>query len=215
MFFLGHMAWAYIWMRIFAGRNSGKISIPIILILGIIPDLDLLFSGFGIIHHTFTHSFFFWLVLFSPFLAISRWRAIPYLVAVVQHFAFGDFIIGTVTLFWPFSSAYYGLNIAMLSLVDVALEVLGLVVAAGMIYFTGDLRRVISVNKENIYMLLPFSAIMASILFFTIDLPIGPLIAYTWSRKLLTATVSGHIILTVFLAYSTVQGLRGLISEKF
>jgi hypothetical protein len=51
-------------------------------------------------------------------------------------------------------------------------------------------------------------ALLASMLFFAVDWQIVPLIAYVWSRKLLTTIVLDHLILVTFLAVSTVQGLR-------
>ena len=131
MFFLGHMAWAYVLAVLFAGKRWGKLFVHAVLMLGVLPDVDLFLGGFGVVHHTFTHSLFFWLVLFAPFLVVYRGRVIPYFVAVVQHFAFGDFFVGTVMLFWPFSFSYFGFNTAMMSVFDVALESLGLLLAAG------------------------------------------------------------------------------------
>jgi membrane-bound metal-dependent hydrolase YbcI (DUF457 family) len=116
------MVWAYVWAALFAGKRKGKLFIPTVLMLGIAPDIDLLLRGFDVIHHTFTHSFFFWLIMFAPFFAVFRQKAIPYFVAVAQHFAFGDFLVGNVMIFWPFSQSYFGFNIAMPSMLDVALE---------------------------------------------------------------------------------------------
>ena len=79
----------------------------LILMLGVLPDVDLFLEGFGVGHHTFFHSLFFWVVLFVPALVIFRWKVVPYLVAVLQHFAFGDFFVGDVMLFWPFSSLIF------------------------------------------------------------------------------------------------------------
>jgi hypothetical protein len=215
------MAWAYVWAVIVwavisGGKRGGKLFVPAILMLGVVPDIDLFFGRFGVVHHTFTHSFIFWLVIFAPFLLVFRRESIPYLAAVVQHFAFGDLLVGRVMILWPLSSSYFGLNIAMPSVLDVALETTGLLLAAGIIIFNGDLRRLLSVDMHNIPMFLPFLALLASMLFFAVDRPIIPLVAYIWSRKLLTLIVLEHIILVIFLAVSTAQGLRRLliIAEK-
>jgi hypothetical protein len=215
LFFVGHMAWAYVWAVIVwalipRDKRGGKLFVPAILMLGVLPDIDLFFSRFGVVHHTFTHSFFFWLVIFAPFFLVYRGKSIPYFAAVVQHFAFGDFLVGKVMILWPFSLSYFGFNIAMPSVLDVALETAGLLLAAGIVIFNGDLRRLLSADKRNILMLLPFLALVASMLFFAVDRPIVPLVAYIWSRKLLTIIVLDHIILAIFLAVSTVQGLRAL-----
>jgi hypothetical protein len=214
LFFLGHMTWAYVWAAVFRGKLRGKLFVPAVLMLGVIPDIDLFLQGFGVVHHTFTHSLFFWFVIFAPFLVVFRRKSIPYLVAVVQHFAFGDFLVGNVMIFWPFSSLHFGFNISMPSVLDVALETAGLLLAAGIVYFNGDLRRLLSVKMRNISMLFPFLALLTSMLFFAVDWPIVPLIAYIWSRKLLTIIVLEHMILAIFLAFSTAQGLRRLFSDR-
>jgi hypothetical protein len=209
------MAWAYVWAIIVLavisrGKPHEKLFVPAVLILGILPDIDLFLRSFGVLHHTFTHSFFFWIVLFVPFLLVFRLKSLPYLAAVVQHFAFGDLLVGKVMILWPFSTAYFGLNIAMPSLLDVALETAGLLLAAAIIIYNKDLKRLLSVDTRNIPMLLPLLALVASMLFFAVDQPIIPLVAYIWSRKLLTILVIDHIILATFLAVSTTQGLRAL-----
>ena len=212
MFFLGHMAWGYVWAVVFAGKRGGKLFVPAVLMLAVLPDVDLFLGGFGVEHHTFTHSLFFWFVLFVPFLAVYRGKVIPYFVAVVQHFAFGDFLVGTVMLFWPFSFSYFGFNNAMMSGFDVALESLGLLLAAGVMYFNGDLRRLLSVDKRNVLMFFPFLALVTSMLFFAVDVPIIPLVSHIWYNKLFATIVLAHIVLVVFLAVSTLQGLRRLSS---
>jgi hypothetical protein len=214
LFFLGHMAWAYVWAVVFAGKRWGKLFVPAVLILAVLPDVDLFFGGFGVEHHTFTHSLFFWFVLSVPFFAVYRGRVIPYFVAVVQHFAFGDFLVGEVMLFWPFSFSYFGFNNAMMSVLDVGLEAGGLLLAAGIMYFNGDLRRLLSVDKGNVWMFFPFLALVASILFFAVDLPIIPLVYHIGHSKLFATIIISHLVLVVFLAVSTFQGLRK-ISNSF
>jgi len=204
------MSWAYVWAVVFAGRRGGKLFVPAVLMLAVLPDVDLFLGGFGVEHHTFTHSLFFWFVLFAPFLAVYRGKVVPYFVAVVQHFAFGDFLVGAVMLFWPFSLSYFGFSTAMMSVFDVALETVGLLLAAGIMYFNGDLKRLLSVDKRNVLMFFPFLALVSSMLFFAVDVPISPLISHILSSKLLATIVFAHIILVVFLAVSTVQGLRRL-----
>jgi len=213
LFFLGHMAWAYVWAMMFAGKRRGKLFISAVLMLGVVPDVDLLLQGFGVVHNTFTHSVFFWLVMFTPFLLVFGRKLIPYFVAVAQHFAFGDFLVGKVMIFWPFSPLYFGFHITMPSTLDVALETAGLLLAAGIVYFSGDLKRLLSVDTHNIPMFLPSLALVTSMLFFAVDWPIIPLVAYIGSSPLLATLVLAHIILAIFLAVSTAQGLRRLFNK--
>jgi hypothetical protein len=208
LFFLGHMAWAYVWAVIFAGKNRVKLFIPAILLLAVLPDVDLFFWSYGIEHHTITHSLFFWVVLFVPLLLKYRNSVIPYFVAVLQHFVFGDFVVGVVMLFWPFSFSFFGFDYAMMSVFDVGLEVLGLFLALGIAYFDGDLRRLVSVDKRNVFMFFPFLAVVASMLFYAVDLPVVSLVSHVFVSPIYATVVFAHIILAAFLAISTFQGLR-------
>ena len=203
------MVWAYVWAVAFAGRRWGKLLVPVVLLLGVMPDIDLLLRDFGVAHHTFMHSFFFWFVLFAPFLAVYRLKSVPYFVAVVQHFAFGDLFVGEVMILWPFSRSYYGFDTAMVSVFAVALETAGLLLAAGIMYFNGDLKRLLSVYPRNIPMFLPFLALLTSMLFFAVDWhACKPLVAYVLSSPLFATIVLAHIVLVIFLALSAAQGLR-------
>ena len=50
LFFLGHMAWAYVLAVVFAGKHPGKLFVPAVLMLAVLPDVDLFFgSYFGIL----------------------------------------------------------------------------------------------------------------------------------------------------------------------
>ncbi len=195
---------------VFAGKRRGKLFVPVVLMLAVLPDVDLFFGSFGVEHHTFTHSLFFWVVFFVPVLVVYRRRFIPYFVAVVQHFAFGDLFVGEVMLFWPFSFSYFGFNNAMMSGFNVGLETAGLLLAAAVLYFSGDLKRLLSVDVRNVLMFFPFLALVTSMLFFAVDVPIVPLVVHILSSKLFASIVFAHIVLVVFLAVSTAQGLRRL-----
>jgi len=214
LYFLGHMAWAYVWAVIAwalipAAKRGGKLFVPAILMLGVLPDVDLLLGGLGVVHRTVTHSFFLWTVLFIPVFVILRFKAIPYFVAVVQHFAFGDFLMGKVMLFWPFSSKLVGLGFGMPSVVDVVLETAGLLFALIILLYIGDLKQLFSVNKRNVFMLLPLLALLTSAVFFLSHWSsIVSLAGYIVSSGLLVTLMLAHVILFVLIAISTVQGLR-------
>ena len=216
VYFLGHMAWAYVWAMIAWAlipgvKRSGKLFVPLVLILGILPDSDLLLGRLGIVHRTVTHSFLLWIIIFIPLFIIFGLKSIPYFVAVVQHFAFGDLLMGMVMIFWPFNSSFIGFNFAMPSVVDVSLEVFGLLLAAGIFIYSGNLRRTVSVDKRNILMVLPLLALLVSTIFFASRWSsINSLFAYVFFNKLLMILALGHIILFIFLVISTLQGLRAL-----
>ena len=135
---------------------------------------------------------------------------VPYLVAVLSHFAFGDFLVGEVMLFWPFDFSYFGFNSTMFSVFDVVLEFAGLLLAFGLLYYRFDLNRLVSVNLGNVFMGFPLLALVSSMVYFAVDWPIIPLVNYVGSSPILTALVVGHLVLAGFLLVSTFQGLRKL-----
>lgn len=198
-------------MLIPAVKRGGKLIVPAILFLGILPDGDLLLDRIGIMHRTVTHSFFFWIIIFVPLFIVFKLKSVPYFVAVIQHFAFGDLLMGKVMLFWPFKASQIGFGFGMPSPTDVTLELTGLVLALAIIIYSKDLKRLFSVDKNNIIMLLPLFAIVTSALFFARQWSsTNALISYILSSNLLIALATGHIILLTFITISAIQGLRAL-----
>ena len=88
------------------------------------------------------------------------------------------------------------------------LETAGLLLATGIAYYNGDLKRLVSVDRNNVLMFLPFLALVASMLFFAVDVPIIPLIAHIWLSPLFGTIVLSHMILVISLAISSIQGMR-------
>jgi hypothetical protein len=208
------MAWAVVfalvaWVLIPRTKRGGRLILPLIMILGILPDIDLLLGNFGILHRTVTHSLLTYSLLFIPFFVIYHWKAIPYFVAVISHFIFGDLLIGQVALFWPLNQSFFGFSFTMSSLIDIGLESAGLLLAAGIIIYNGDLRRTLSVDKRNLLMVLPLLAIVVSGLYFATGWPsLASFFAYVLSSKLLIVLALGHIVLIGYFAVCAFQGLK-------
>ena len=77
---------------------------PLILVLSIIPDADILL-GVEELHRGPTHSIITALIVFIPVFAIYRRKAVPYFLAFISHALIADFFIGgRIMLFWPLSS---------------------------------------------------------------------------------------------------------------
>jgi membrane-bound metal-dependent hydrolase YbcI (DUF457 family) len=100
----------------------------ILLLLGLLPDIDLIMGGLGIEHRTMTHSIFVWSIIFGPFLVRYQKSAIPYFVAVLQHIIFGDLVVGKVSLLWPLTDFDLGTGIRIMSVENLVLEGSGLVI---------------------------------------------------------------------------------------
>ncbi len=90
-----------------------KPNIPLLLVLSIIPDVDIIFDFLtgSQLHRGPTHSIVVAIIAFIPFFIIYRKKAIPYFLALISHPLIGDFFIGgKLELLWPFSNSQFGLH---------------------------------------------------------------------------------------------------------
>jgi membrane-bound metal-dependent hydrolase YbcI (DUF457 family) len=147
LFAVGHMAMAYLLGKASSKALHTQINIPLILVLSILPDIDILFELFtGVsIHRGPSHSIVVAALVFIPFLIFYGKQAIPYFLALVSHAVIGDFLInGQVQLFWPLTRERFGLYeigsyyIDIFSLINIFLELSLFVVAAFILYRSKD-----------------------------------------------------------------------------
>ena len=138
------MAIAYLLGKASSKLFKVKINIPLILVLSVIPDIDLLFIRF-IIHRGPTHSIIVAFLVFIPFFVLYRKKAIPYFVALASHSLIADFIIGgKLMLFWPLTETKYGLHelgsyyIPNNSNVNLAIELSLFIIALAILIRTKD-----------------------------------------------------------------------------
>jgi hypothetical protein len=159
------MALAYL-----LGKPSAKIlkvnlNVPLILVLSIIPDVDILL-GVPSLHRGPTHSIITALIVFLPFFVIYRRKAVPYFLALVSHFLIGDFLVGgQIMLLWPFTSQMFGLSelgfyISIWSSTNVALEWMLFAVSTVVMYKTGDLSLFFQNRKSNLLLAIPIGTVL-------------------------------------------------------
>jgi membrane-bound metal-dependent hydrolase YbcI (DUF457 family) len=118
------MAFGYLSSRTSSSLLKTKLNIPLVLMLSVLPDADLLLRGIPFIQHRgATHSILSALIVFAPFFIIYRKQAVPYFVALVQHGLVGDYIAGgRVQLFWPVTQMYFGTSLDIRSVPNQAIE---------------------------------------------------------------------------------------------
>lgn len=169
MFAVGHMAIAYL-----LGKGSSKplrvkFNIPILLVLSILPDVDIIFDYLtnSQIHRGPTHSIVVATLAFIPFFIIYRKRAIPYFLALISHPLIGDFFIGgRLQLFWPLSTNEYGLHelgsyyIGIFNPVNIALELTLFVIATFVLFKSGDWKIFLKSNKTNLVLIFPIATVL-------------------------------------------------------
>ncbi len=122
MFAVGHMAIAYL-----LGKSSSKllklpVNIPLVLVLSIIPDVDLIFEViFSVqLHRGPSHSLVFAFLLFIPFFIFFKKKAVPYFLSLTSHSVLADFFVGgQIQLLWPISTKELGASQFNFSLVKI------------------------------------------------------------------------------------------------
>jgi len=180
-FAVGHMALAYL-----LGKASGRflnvnINIPLILVLSIIPDIDILFEPLTAgIHRGPTHSVLTAALVFIPFFVLYRQKVMPYFVALASHSLIGDFLIGgQIQLLWPLSTNEYGLYdfgfpyINIYNPINIALEFTLFAIALIVMLKTRDLLRFFRNNKLNLILIIPiFTVLLPTFVGYPLRVPI-------------------------------------------
>ncbi len=131
MFLVGHGAWAYVLATITARLLGTRSSLNpyLAMLLGMVPDTDILLHELGIRHRSITHSILFWAILFIPFFIIYRRRSLPYFTAVIQHIMLGDIVVASTRVLWPLDYEL-GLRLSLTSSTSIAFEFIGLAIMA-------------------------------------------------------------------------------------
>jgi membrane-bound metal-dependent hydrolase YbcI (DUF457 family) len=169
LFAVGHMAIGYLLGKGSSKALRTKLNIPILLVLSILPDVDIIYDFFmgTEIHRGPTHSIVVAALAFIPIFIIYRKKAIPYFLALISHPLIGDFFIGgKLQLFWPLSTNQYGLHelgsyyIGIFSPVNIALEMTLFIIATLILYKSGDWKVFFTSNKTNLVLIIPVATVL-------------------------------------------------------
>src|SRR3990170_6546885 len=137
-FAVGHMALAYIIAKPAAKSIKTNLNIPLVMVLSVLPDIDLLVPAF---HRGPSHSMVTALIVFLPVFVLYAERGLPYFLALVSHSLIGDFLIGgCVQLIWPLSQYAYSNNLLTIRITDpanIALELILFAVATAIMFRKG------------------------------------------------------------------------------
>jgi len=168
---VGHLSLGYIIGKFTARILKTKINIPLIFLLSVIPDIDILIPF--IEHRGPTHSIVIICLVFVPIFVIYKRKAIPYLLAIVQHPLIGDFFAGgRIQLLWPLTTNYYGIETGIKSLQNITAEwsaFIGLVI---ILTVSRDYLKLFCVNRTNLILLIPaFSVVLPAFIEFPVDVP--------------------------------------------
>jgi membrane-bound metal-dependent hydrolase YbcI (DUF457 family) len=164
MFAVGHMALAYLTGKISAKTLRVSPNVPLLLVLSIIPDMDIIVGeGF---HRGPTHSVIAALLVFIPALYFYRKRAIPYLLALASHGLIGDLIIGgDLMLFWPLTAKKIFLpapfpQLSIYGVANMALEFSLFIVATIVMLRNRDLFTFFQPHRSNLLLAIPVVTVL-------------------------------------------------------
>jgi hypothetical protein len=173
------MALAYLLGKLSAKPLNLKPNVPVLLVLSIIPDIDILVGVEGF-HRGPTHSLITAVLIFIPFFVLYRQKAIPYFLALVSHGLIGDlFIGGKIQLFWPLSNSFVFLPsppfpvIFIYSTLNVAIESTLFVVATVVLWKTKDFLLFFRNNLSNLVLALPiFTVLLPTVAGYPLNVPV-------------------------------------------
>lgn len=187
-------------------KASGKLfkvnfNIPLILVLSIIPDIDIIF-GFLLnseIHRGPTHSIVMATLVFIPVFYFYRQKAVPYFAALVSHSLIGDFLIGgDIQLLWPLSPDKFGFTgISIYHPITVALEFTLFAIAAVIMFKTRDITRFFRNSKLNLTLLIPIFTVLLPT-FVSYPLTVPALLVLPHLFYLVLFSISVLIVVTQF-----------------
>jgi hypothetical protein len=189
------MALAYLLGKASAKPLKINLNIPLILILSIIPDIDIVLMGE--LHRGPTHSIIMALLVFIPFFVIYSWKAAPYFIALASHSLIGDFFIGgQIQLLWPLSAQQFGLPelgsyyISIYNPINIALELTLFGMATIVMYKTRDLFKFFRNSKLNLILTIPiFTVLLPTFLAYPLRVPILLILPHLFYLTLFSISV--------------------------
>lgn len=181
LFAVGHMSLGYLIGKTSAKLLKIEVNIPLILLLSIIPDIDIILGVFlGVpLHRGPTHSLIFAFMVFVPFLIFFKKRALPYFFSLASHSVLADFFVGgNIQLLWPISESEMGasqLGFSLIQITDpinVALELGMFIFALIVLLKSRDLFKFFRSNLLNLILIIPvFTVLLPTFVSYPLPVP--------------------------------------------
>lgn len=188
------MALAYLLSKASAKLLRVNINVPLILVLSVIPDVDLIFNFlFKIeIHRGPTHSVVTAILFFIPFFIIYRQKIVPYFTALVAHSLIADFVVGgQLQLLWPLSTREFGFTgINIFSQINVLMELTLFAIAILVTWKTRDLLQFFKKSKANLVLTIPvFTVLLPTFSGYPLSVPVLLILPHLFYLVLFTISV--------------------------
>jgi hypothetical protein len=208
LFAVGHFGLAYLLGKGLAKVLKININMPILLVLSVIPDVDLIYDFFlkTEIHRGPTHSIVIAILASIPFFMLYRNEAVPYFAALSSHSLIGDlFIAGHVQLLWPLTAHEYCIHcdlglpyIGITSQLNIALELTLFTLTLIVFLKTKDIYLFFRNSKLNLLLVIPIlTVLLPSFLSFPIYVPLPLLLPHLFYLTIFVISVFVPIIKTI------------------
>jgi len=163
-------------------------NIPLLFVASVIPDIDLLIPGLE--HRGPSHSLIIFSFLFLPAFTLYRKRAVPYLIALVQHALIGDYLTGATQLLWPITSNWYAVGIALTSLTNILIEWTFFLAFFAIMLKTKDIWILFQHHPSNLLLSIPVLTVLLPTFFsFPLSVPLGLIIPHLTYLTLFTISI--------------------------
>lgn len=170
MYAIGHFALGYLVGKGTSKIANVKINLPLLLAVSVIPDVDLLFSGY-MDHRGLTHSIIVIGVLLIPFFIKYKKTVLPYLAALLSHVFIGDLFTGGIEFFWPITKTPIGLELAVNSLPINLIELALFFISITLMYKLHDLQTLFKPANKNMFLIFCFGATLGPLLWYAENTP--------------------------------------------
>jgi len=173
--------------------------------LSIIPDVDLVIPFLE--HRGPTHSVITAFMVFIPLFAIYNKKAIPYLIALIQHSVIGDYTTGSrIQLLWPLTTGYYGMEMGIESQANITIECVIFLTSIIIMLKTKDIVKLFQPHISNLIVTIPtFTLLLPTFLGFPLEVPILLMLPHLVYMFMFLAS----IIVNIPKVYQNCLKLRG------
>jgi hypothetical protein len=201
MFAVGHLALGYISGKAASKLLNVNVNIPLLFVVSIIADVDLLIPGLE--HRGPTHSIILFLAIAFPTILVWKKQAIPYLAAFALHPFLGDYLTSKsaaegLQLFFPLSSSWFSGGSEAATLTYVYVELALFIAFLTLMLTTRDMATLIKHHPSNLLLAIPIStALLPVFLQFPISVP--------------PTLIISHLILLILLAIPILIDIKHLM----
>lgn len=188
------------------GKASAKAlktnpNVPLLFVLSILPDVDILAEHVSGLHELLPHrgplhSVFMMLIVFIPIFAVYRKRALPYFIALVSHALIGDYLTGgNLQLFWPLTSQTFGTATSIISAENITLELMLFISSIALLLVTRDLFVLVRPRLSNLILAVPtFTVLFPIFLSYPLQVPVLLVLPHLVYTVLFLASISISVV---------------------